>query len=135
MTIIEDVSGEAQGSVPILLSLLQAKQTLNQELLSGATFHLKAGRLWSSLEHTYSPAVRRRHSENCFATVPLAAPWPQFSDMMGRRLHLTGNVHDLARQLVKICQEIRQETTRVLYQSVALRVTVCIQARGGSTPY
>ncbi|GFV42970.1 hypothetical protein TNCV_2661651 [Trichonephila clavipes] len=34
--------------------------------------------LWL-LEHTYSIVVRRRHYENCFATVPLAAPWPHFS--------------------------------------------------------
>ncbi|GFX46242.1 transposable element Tc1 transposase [Trichonephila clavipes] len=37
------------------------------------------GPLWSSLEHTYSTTVRRRHSENCFATVPFAVPWPYFS--------------------------------------------------------
>ncbi|GFV90372.1 hypothetical protein TNCV_4380871 [Trichonephila clavipes] len=50
--------------------------------------------------------------------------------MMGMRLHLTGNVHDLARQLEKICQEIPQKTTRVLYDSIAWRMTACIQARG-----
>ncbi|GFV28416.1 hypothetical protein TNCV_5071841 [Trichonephila clavipes] len=32
--------------------------------------------------------------------------------MMGRRMHLPGNVADLARQLEKIWQEIPQETTR-----------------------
>ncbi|GFX46956.1 hypothetical protein TNCV_315791 [Trichonephila clavipes] len=61
--------------------------------------------------------LRRRHSENCFITVPLAVPWPYFSednarprtelpwpailpdlspiqhvcDMMGKRLHLPEN--------------------------------------------
>ncbi|GFS56430.1 uncharacterized protein TNCV_4302631 [Trichonephila clavipes] len=50
--------------------------------------------------------------------------------MMGRRLHLRVNVHDLARQLEKICQEIPLETTRILYHSIARRVTACIQARG-----
>ncbi|GFT51409.1 uncharacterized protein TNCV_4955201 [Trichonephila clavipes] len=49
--------------------------------------------------------------------------------MMGRRLHLTGNVHELARQLEKIGQEIPQETNKVLYRSTARRVTACIQAR------
>ncbi|GFU98626.1 hypothetical protein TNCV_3654571 [Trichonephila clavipes] len=73
------MSGEAQGDVPILLSLLHAIQALNQELLTEVPFPLTAGLLWSSLEHTYSTAVRRRQSENCFATVPLAAPWPLFS--------------------------------------------------------
>ncbi|GFX98679.1 hypothetical protein TNCV_1502571 [Trichonephila clavipes] len=79
MTIIEDVSREAQGIVPILLSLLHAILALNQELLSGTPFLLTAGSLWSLLEHTYSTAVRSRHSENFFAIVPLAAPWPHFS--------------------------------------------------------
>ncbi|GFW49546.1 hypothetical protein TNCV_2843271 [Trichonephila clavipes] len=47
-----------------------------------------------------------------------------------------GNVHDLApRQLVKIYQEIPQETTGMLYYSIARCVTACIQVRGGSTPY
>ncbi|GFW11461.1 uncharacterized protein TNCV_3809801 [Trichonephila clavipes] len=79
LTIIEDVSGEAQGSVPILLSLLHAPQALNQQLSSGAPFLLTTGPLWSSLEHTYSTAVRRQHSDNCFATVPLAAHRLHFS--------------------------------------------------------
>ncbi|GFX58535.1 hypothetical protein TNCV_417151 [Trichonephila clavipes] len=48
---------------------------------------------------------------------------------MGRQLHLTGNVHDLARQLEKIGQEIPQETTRVLYRTIARHVTVRIKAR------
>ncbi|GFV21518.1 transposable element Tc1 transposase [Trichonephila clavipes] len=55
--------------------------------------------------------------------------------MMRRRLHLPGNVDDLARQLEKIWQEIPQETIRVLYYSMSCRVAACIQARGGSTPY
>ncbi|GFX05473.1 transposable element Tc1 transposase [Trichonephila clavipes] len=28
--------------------------------------------------------VRRRHSENCFATVPFAVPWPYFSENKAR---------------------------------------------------
>ncbi|GFW23986.1 hypothetical protein TNCV_4950321 [Trichonephila clavipes] len=48
--------------------------------------------------------------------------------MMGRRLHLTGNVDDLARQLEKTSQKIPQENTRVLYHSFARHVTACIQA-------
>ncbi|GFT31658.1 transposable element Tc1 transposase [Trichonephila clavipes] len=40
--------------------------------------------LVTSLEHTYSPTVRRRNSENCFATVPSAVPWPYFSEDKGR---------------------------------------------------
>ncbi|GFT95076.1 transposable element Tc1 transposase [Trichonephila clavipes] len=69
------------------------------------------------------------------ARSPNPSPIEHVLDMMGRRLHLTGNFDDLARQLEKICQEITRETTRVLYHSIARRVTACIQARGGSTPY
>ncbi|GFV76784.1 hypothetical protein TNCV_4730041 [Trichonephila clavipes] len=42
LTVIEDVSGEVQGMLPILLSLLHAPQTLNQELLSGVPLLLRA---------------------------------------------------------------------------------------------
>ncbi|GFT35525.1 HTH_Tnp_Tc3_2 domain-containing protein [Trichonephila clavipes] len=56
-------------------------------------------------------------------------------DMMGRGLHLPGNVNDLARQLKQILRGIQQETNRVIYNSMPRRVAVCIQARGGSTPY
>ncbi|GFS93136.1 hypothetical protein TNCV_363601 [Trichonephila clavipes] len=42
---------------------------------------------------------------------------------MGRQLHLTRNVHDLARELEKIGQKIPQETTRVIYHPVSGRVT------------
>ncbi|GFS87936.1 hypothetical protein TNCV_3426861 [Trichonephila clavipes] len=48
LTIIDDVSGDAQGSVPILLSLLHAPQVFNQELMSGVPFLLMT--FWSSLE-------------------------------------------------------------------------------------
>ncbi|GFX78639.1 transposable element Tcb1 transposase [Trichonephila clavipes] len=97
----------------------------------------QAGSLWSSLEAQLQHSGARRHSENCFATVPFAVkssglifqhdnarlhterfamnclaacqtfPWParppdvsqieHVRDMMGRRLHLPGNVDDLAR--------------------------------------
>ncbi|GFV91332.1 uncharacterized protein TNCV_898491 [Trichonephila clavipes] len=51
-------------------------------------------------------------------------------DMLGRRLHLLGNVDDLAQQLEKIWQEIPQETFRVLYHSMSRRAAACIQDRG-----
>ncbi|GFT00805.1 transposable element Tcb1 transposase [Trichonephila clavipes] len=63
------------------------------------------------------------------ARSPDLSPIEHVYDMMGRRLHLTESVHDLARQLEKICQEIPQETTRVLYHSIARRVTACIQTK------
>ncbi|GFX41454.1 transposable element Tcb1 transposase [Trichonephila clavipes] len=50
-------------------------------------------------------------------------------DMMGRRLHLSGNVVNLTRQLEQIWQEIPQETIRVLYHSMSRRVAAIIQAR------
>ena len=81
---------------------------------------------------------------NCLQACP-TLPWPARSpdlspiehvwDMMGRRLHLTETVDDLARQLQHIWQEIPQETIRNLYQSLPRRVAACIQARGGSTTY
>ncbi|GFV04619.1 transposable element Tcb1 transposase [Trichonephila clavipes] len=61
---------------------------------------------------------------------PDLSPIKHVGDIMGRQLHLTGNVHDLARQLEKICQEIPQEMTRVLYHSIVRRRKACIQARG-----
>ncbi|GFU47812.1 hypothetical protein TNCV_4465531 [Trichonephila clavipes] len=47
-------------------------------------------------------------------------------DMMGRRLHLLGNVDDLPRQLEQTLQEIPQKTVRVIYHSMARRVAACI---------
>ncbi|GFW14000.1 hypothetical protein TNCV_4701351 [Trichonephila clavipes] len=48
--------------------------------------------------------------------------------MMGKRLHLPGNVHDLARRLEQLWQEIPQETIRVLYHSMPRCGAACIQA-------
>ncbi|GFW09466.1 hypothetical protein TNCV_3995731 [Trichonephila clavipes] len=79
LTIIEDVSGDIQENVPILLSLLYATQALNQKLCTGVSFLLTAGLVWSSSEATWSTATRRSHSENCFAAVPSAALRPYFS--------------------------------------------------------
>ncbi|GFW06749.1 hypothetical protein TNCV_3288491 [Trichonephila clavipes] len=56
-----------------------------------------------------------------------------FCDVMGRRLHLLGNVDDLARQLEQILTEIPQETIEVIYRPMLL--AACIQARGASRPY
>ncbi|GFX39256.1 uncharacterized protein TNCV_3859801 [Trichonephila clavipes] len=49
LTIIEEVSWDAQGSMSILLSLLHATQVLNQKLWSGAPFLLTAGPIRSPL--------------------------------------------------------------------------------------
>ncbi|GFY08414.1 transposable element Tc1 transposase [Trichonephila clavipes] len=80
-----------------------------------------------------------------FLTASQTLSWPARSpdlfpvvhvwDIMGRRLHLPGNIDDLARQLEKVWQEIPQETVSVLYYSMPRRVAACIQAKGGSTPY
>ncbi|GFX46621.1 uncharacterized protein TNCV_4550601 [Trichonephila clavipes] len=59
LTIIENMSGDVQNSVPILLSQLHATQALNQKLWSGEPFLLTAGSVWSSLEATCSRAIRR----------------------------------------------------------------------------
>ncbi|GFT28046.1 transposable element Tc1 transposase [Trichonephila clavipes] len=74
-------------------------------------------------------------------TLPSPAKSPDLSpikdvwDMMGRRLHLLGNVNDLAQQLEQIWQEKPQEAIRVLYHSMPRRVAACLQERSGSTPY
>ncbi|GFU31800.1 hypothetical protein TNCV_1176651 [Trichonephila clavipes] len=49
------------------------------------------------------------------ARLPDLSPVEHVQDMMGRRLHLPGNIDDLAQRLEQICQEIPQETMRVLY--------------------
>ncbi|GFV91267.1 transposable element Tcb1 transposase [Trichonephila clavipes] len=81
---------------------------------------------------------------NCltkYLTLPWAArstylsPTDHIWDMMGRRMHLPGNVDDLSRQSEQIWQEIPQETIRMLYHSMPHHVAACIQARDGSTPY
>ncbi|GFW28628.1 DUF4817 domain-containing protein [Trichonephila clavipes] len=78
LTIIEDVSGDAQDSAPSLLSLLHALQTLNQELWCGVSFLLTSGPSWSSLE------AHLQHSSTSmifyFVTIPIAVPHPYFSE-------------------------------------------------------
>ncbi|GFU70074.1 hypothetical protein TNCV_2752091 [Trichonephila clavipes] len=69
------MSGDAQGSVTILLSQLHAARTLNQELWSWVPFFLTTGLLLSSLELHLQHNGTSRHSENCFATIPFAVPW------------------------------------------------------------
>ncbi|GFV99526.1 transposable element Tc1 transposase [Trichonephila clavipes] len=49
------------------------------------------------------------------ARSPDPSPIEHVWDMMGRRLHLPGNVDDLAQQLEHIWQEMPQDTVRVLY--------------------
>ncbi|GFY05559.1 transposable element Tcb1 transposase [Trichonephila clavipes] len=125
LTITQDVSGDAQGSVPILLSLLHATQALNQELSK------------IMLDHT--PRIAMNCLTTC-QTLPWAARLPDLSpiehiwDMMGMRLNLLGNVDYLARQLEQIWQEISQ-TIRVPYHSMPRCVAAYTQARKVATPY
>ncbi|GFU55945.1 transposable element Tcb1 transposase [Trichonephila clavipes] len=81
---------------------------------------------------------------NCLITCQ-TLPWPVKSpdispmehvwNMMGRRLHLPGNVDDLARQLEQNWQEIPQKTIRMIYHSMPRRVAAFTQTKGESTPY
>ncbi|GFU38503.1 transposable element Tcb1 transposase [Trichonephila clavipes] len=75
---------------------------------------------------------------NChtaYQTLPWPARSPDLSsiehvwDMMGRRLHLPGNVDDITQCLEQIWQEIPQETIRVLYHSMPRLAAACIQSR------
>ncbi|GFX87472.1 transposable element Tc1 transposase [Trichonephila clavipes] len=125
LTIIEDVPGDAQGSMPVLLSPLHTTQVLNWDLDNAKT-------------HTECVAMK------CLAACK-TLPWPGRSpdlstiqhawDMMGRRLHIQGNVNHLALQLEQIWQEIPQQTIRVLYHSMPRRVAALHAAAGGSTSY
>ncbi|GFT84222.1 transposable element Tc1 transposase [Trichonephila clavipes] len=130
LTFIEDLSGDAQGSVPNLFSLLHATQALNQELWSGVRFLLTQDNAKPHMEPI---------TINCLTdckTLPSPArsidiyPIQHVQDMKGRRLRLPGTVDPLARQLEQIWQEIPQETIRVPYHSMPHRVAACIQATG-----
>ncbi|GFX41476.1 transposable element Tc1 transposase [Trichonephila clavipes] len=101
-------------------------------------------RVWRRLGQRADPAlIIARHTGpqpgvmllKHFLGQPDLSPIEHIWDMMGRRLHLPGNVDDLVRQLKQILQEIPQENVRVLHHSMPLRVAVCIQAGGGSTHY
>ncbi|GFU11762.1 hypothetical protein TNCV_4969591 [Trichonephila clavipes] len=63
-------------------------------------------------------------------TMPAKSPDPSpikhACDMMGKRMHLPGNIDDLARQLEQIWQEISQEIIRMLYHSMSGHVAACI---------
>ncbi|GFV40003.1 hypothetical protein TNCV_4412341 [Trichonephila clavipes] len=52
LTIIESVSGDTQGNVPLLLSLFHTTQALNQELWPGVPFLLTARPLWVIIRGT-----------------------------------------------------------------------------------
>ncbi|GFS60811.1 uncharacterized protein TNCV_2001951 [Trichonephila clavipes] len=108
LTIIEDVSGDAQGRVPILLSLLHATQALNQILWSGVPFLLTAGPLWSSLEQD-NPVPHRERVPTVLQLVKhfLGPPDRQIS-LQSSMSRIPGNVDDLTRQLEQIWQEISQ---------------------------
>ncbi|GFS57147.1 transposable element Tcb1 transposase [Trichonephila clavipes] len=81
------------------------------------------------------PPCRRGGGGENFLGQPDLSPIEHVWNMMGRRLHLPGNVDDLVGQLEQIWQEIPQETIRGVYHSMPRRVAACIQARGRSTPY
>ncbi|GFV17433.1 transposable element Tc1 transposase [Trichonephila clavipes] len=129
LTIIEDVSGDDQGSVLILLSLLHATQALNEKSLSrqdNAKLHTT---------HVAINSLTALQTLPCPARSPNSSPIEHVWDVMGMRLHLLGNVDNLTRQLEQIWQEIPKGTIRVLYHSMSRGVATCIQARGGSSPY
>ncbi|GFX65161.1 transposable element Tc1 transposase [Trichonephila clavipes] len=82
-----------------------------------------------------APLHTARVAVNCLTacqTLPWIARSPDPSaiepvwDVMGRRMHLPGNVDDLARQLEQIWQEIPQETIRGPYYSMARHVAACM---------
>ncbi|GFW08470.1 hypothetical protein TNCV_2774921 [Trichonephila clavipes] len=56
-------------------------------------------------------------------------------DMMRMRLHLTGDVDDLAQLFEQTCREIPQKTIRMLCHSTSRHLSACIQDRDGSESY
>ncbi|GFS78646.1 transposable element Tc1 transposase [Trichonephila clavipes] len=87
LTIIEDMSGEAQDSRhPGLI--------FRQDNAGPHTVHVAMDCLTACQAFPWP------------ARSPDVSPIEHVYDMTGRRLHLKGNVHDLARQLEKMCQEI-----------------------------
>ncbi|GFY01728.1 transposable element Tc1 transposase [Trichonephila clavipes] len=121
LKIIEDVSRNAQESVSILLLLLSLFTCSQPGIM-----------VWDaiSFDNRTPLGVIRAHFLHSNLS-KIEHVW----DIMRRRLHLQGNIDDLARQLEQFWQEISPETIRVLYHSMSRRVAACIQARGGSTPY
>ncbi|GFV45293.1 transposable element Tc1 transposase [Trichonephila clavipes] len=65
-----------------------------------------------------------------FLDQPDLSPIEHVWNMIGRRLHLSRNVYNMARQLEQIRHEIMQETISVLYHFMPRCVAACIQARG-----
>ncbi|GFV43078.1 hypothetical protein TNCV_5027681 [Trichonephila clavipes] len=117
--IIEDASGEAHGSLPILLSLLYATQAPNQELCSGVTLLLTARPLWSPIETRLQPNAFKHFLGRQIARYLFNR---EFLGHDGKETASTRNVYDLSRQLKQIWQEIPQESIRMSYLSVPRRV-------------
>ncbi|GFW32963.1 transposable element Tcb1 transposase [Trichonephila clavipes] len=108
LTIIEDVSGDSWGSLPILISLVHATQALDQELRSGVPLPF----LLQYIDLVFQQDNARPHTARVVMSCLTALqtlPWPARSpdlspvmhvwDMMGRQLHLPGNINDLVWQL------------------------------------
>ncbi|GFV26379.1 uncharacterized protein TNCV_5086921 [Trichonephila clavipes] len=98
----------------------------------------RRGRVWRRPEKRADPVftiARHTSLQPGLMLVKHFLGQPDFStiehvwDMMGRRLHLPGNVDDLAGQLQQIWQEIPRELIRGLYHSMPRCVAACIQER------
>ncbi|GFV30730.1 transposable element Tc1 transposase [Trichonephila clavipes] len=110
LTIIEHVSGDGQGSVPILLSLMHATHEFNKELWYVddilktvllpflLQFHGLIFQQDNARPHTTRVAMNYLTAYQTLlwlARSPDPSPIENVWDMMGRRLHFPGNVDDM----------------------------------------
>ncbi|GFV61952.1 transposable element Tc1 transposase [Trichonephila clavipes] len=104
-----------------------------QEVMVRDAISFETGPLWSSLEaHLQHIAYQTRPWPS---RSPYSSPIDHAWDMMGRRLHLTGNVHDRSRTGANLARNTLGDHQGALSLYVTSCGAACIQARGGSTSY
>ncbi|GFV12727.1 hypothetical protein TNCV_1366971 [Trichonephila clavipes] len=92
------------------------RSSVRRRLLAASLSCFHFGRHWRP---TYSTAACRRHSENCFATVPFAVPWPYFQQD-NVRPHTLCVIMNCVLQLVK--HFLEQPDRQISLQSSMSRI-------------
>ncbi|GFX44334.1 hypothetical protein TNCV_1097741 [Trichonephila clavipes] len=117
-TIIEDVFGDSQGSVSILLPLLQVTQALSKELWSGVPFILKPHPFDRHYRHTYSTSVRPRHSPCDFYLFP-----SKKKQLLGRRFVPS---NEMKATSLEVLRAIAKDSFQLCFQKLYERWQKCI---------